>query len=92
LSGAVVDQASSPIWRDKKVDLGTGEDSSKREKNAERCKETRIFAPKFDKRILSQIAKRFFRKEEVSDSSVMGEKGVSGVEMVNLKFRKAFSH
>jgi len=29
----VIDQASSSIRRDKEVDLGTGEDSSEREKN-----------------------------------------------------------
>ena len=72
--------------------MGAGENSPKREENAKRCKKARILAPIFDKWILSQIAKRFFRKEEVSDPLVMGEKGVSGVEMIDLKFGKALSH
>ena len=72
--------------------MGTGEDLSKREKNAKRCKKARVLAPIFNKWILSQIAKRTFRKIKVSDSSVMGVKSMSGVEMVDLKFRKAFSH
>ena len=46
-----------------------------------------ILTPIFNKQILSQIAKGTFREIKVTDSSIMGVKGVGGVEMVDLRFR-----
>ena len=67
--------------------MGAGKNSPKGEKNAERCEKTGIVTPILDKRILSEIAKGTFREIKVSDPSVMGVKGVGGVEMVDLRFR-----
>jgi hypothetical protein len=72
--------------------LSTGKDLSKREKSMERCEKTGVITPIFNKWILSQIAKGISSKVDVLDSSTMGVKGVGGVEMVGLMFRKLFSH